>query len=120
MPRLTALAALLAFTLSAGAAMAQNLTPLPSPIMTGDHMMRISRVVGAAVYDDHNARIGTVEDVLTSADTKAAFAVVKADAYMGAPKLVLFPLADLTAERDHVVIVTSKPKVTDMQSYSFK
>src|SRR5271168_4462747 len=64
---------------------------------TADHQVRVSKVVGATVYNDQNQSIGSVDDVLMSdSDHKAGTAVLSVGGFLGmGAKLVSVPFDQL-------------------------
>ena len=118
MPRISlpcpAATAVLAAVLAAPAALAQPAAPTSpapaavgtaaSPVETGRlHRMhggwRSSQIVGAAVYNDHGERIGTVDDLIVGPDGRISQAVLSVGGFLrlGA-KLVAVPYDQLRFE----------------------
>ncbi len=57
---------------------------------------RASKLIGAAVYDDQNQRVGSVDDLILSAQDKIAVAVVSVGGFLGiGSKLVAVPYGQL-------------------------
>lgn len=78
----------------AGPALAQSAM---KDVMTKDHSMRTSKVIGMVVYNDGGDKIGTVLDVLIRAGVEPQ-AIVNVGDYLGGSKLVALPLAKLNLE----------------------
>ena len=64
--------------------------------------VRASKVIGAAVYgDDANTQLGSVNDLMLSADNTVKFAIVSVGGVMGlGGKLVAIPFAQLRTGSD--------------------
>jgi sporulation protein YlmC with PRC-barrel domain len=71
--------------------------------MTGDHNMRSSKVIGMQVYNDHNEKIGVIDDILLPATGGEVTAVVSVGGFLGiGEKMVKVPLS-------HVHFMADKP-----------
>ncbi len=71
-------------------------TPPGSPRLVAavrvDGGWRASKLIGAAVHDDQNRQVGTVDDLILSAQNKVAVAVVSVGGFLGiGSKLVAVP-----------------------------
>ncbi len=90
--------------------------------MTADHQVRVSKVVGASVYNDQNQSIGSIDDVLMNdADHKAATAVVSVGGFLGmGSKLVSVPFDQLKIENDRIVMPgATKASLEGMPEYHY-
>jgi hypothetical protein len=88
-------AAALALALGApGPAMAQGAM---KDMMTKDHAMRASKLIGADVYNDQGDKIGVVRDLLARPGAEAQ-AVVNVGDYVGAARLVVIPVGSINLE----------------------
>lgn len=57
---------------------------------------RASKLIGCAVYDDQNRQVGTVDDLILSAQNKVVVAVVSVGGFLGiGSKLVAVPYEQL-------------------------
>jgi sporulation protein YlmC with PRC-barrel domain len=66
---------------------------------------RASKIIGAAVQNDQNQRVGTVDDLILSPESKVTMAVVSVGGFLGVGnKLVAVPWGQLKAEGDHLVL----------------
>jgi sporulation protein YlmC with PRC-barrel domain len=93
-----------------------------SKYFTTDHQVRVSKVVGASVYNDQNQSIGSIDDVLMSDnDHKADMAVVSVGGFLGmGSKLVSVPFDQLKIENDKVVMPgASKASLEGMPEYHY-
>jgi uncharacterized protein YrrD len=63
-------------------------------VMTKDHSMRSSKVIGMTVYNEAGDKIGTVFDILVRAGAEPT-ALIDVGDYVGAKKIVAFPIANL-------------------------
>ena len=85
--------------------MAQNLT-FPA-FMTADHSMRASKMMGMAVYNDRNEKIGVIDDITLPATGGEVSAILSVGGFVGGgEKLVKVPLS-------HVHFEASKPMMPD-------
>jgi hypothetical protein len=58
-------------------------TTSPSPEPTANGEIRASRVIGAAVYNGKDQKIGSVDDILLDKDHKATQAVISVGGVLG-------------------------------------
>src|SRR5271165_3430470 len=71
--------------------------------MTADHNMRSSKLIGMPVYNDHNEKIGVIDDILLPATGGEVTAVLSVGGFLGiGEKMVKVPLS-------HVHLQTDKP-----------
>jgi sporulation protein YlmC with PRC-barrel domain len=93
-----------------------------SKYFTADHQVRVSKVVGASVYNDQNQSIGSIDDVLMSDnDHKAGTAVVSVGGFLGmGSKLVSVPFDQLKFENDKIVMPgATKASLEGMPEYHY-
>ena len=93
-----------------------------SKYFTTDHQVRVSKVVGASVYNDQNQSVGSVDDLLMSDnDHKAATAVISVGGFLGmGSKLVSVPFDQLKIENDRVVMPgATKASLEGMPEYHY-
>ncbi|HME27929.1 MAG TPA: PRC-barrel domain-containing protein [Acetobacteraceae bacterium] len=93
-----------------------------SKYFTADHQVRVSKVVGASVYNDQNQSVGSVDDVLMSDnDHKAATAVISVGGFLGmGSKLVSVPFDQLKIENDRLVMPgATKASLEGMPEYHY-
>lgn len=98
---------------------AANSTPV---YFTSDHQVRVSKVVGATVYNDQNQSIGSIDDVLMSDnDHKADTAVLSVGGFLGmGSKLVSVPFDQLKIENDKIVMPgATKASLEGMPEYHY-
>jgi sporulation protein YlmC with PRC-barrel domain len=107
--------ALLAFT-AAVPAMAQTYD-----FMTGTHDMRASKMVGTPIYNDHNEKIGQVDDVLLPSNGGEVSLVLSVGSFTGGSKMVKIPLSHVTMTGQHPMMTGdgSKTAMMAMPSYSY-
>jgi len=66
---------------------------------------RASKIIGAAVQNEQNQRVGTVDDLIVAPDDKVTMAIVSVGGFLGVgDKLVAVPWQQLKAEGDHLVL----------------
>jgi sporulation protein YlmC with PRC-barrel domain len=71
-------------------------TQSPNPVLTDSGQIRVSKVIGAAVYNDKDQKLGSLEDVLLGADEKATQAVISVGGVLGVgARLVAVPFSQL-------------------------
>jgi sporulation protein YlmC with PRC-barrel domain len=89
---------------------------------TANHQVRVSKVVGANVYNDQNQSIGSIDDVLMSDnDHKADSAVISVGGFLGmGSKLVSVPFDQLKIENDKIVMPgATKASLEGMPEYHY-
>jgi sporulation protein YlmC with PRC-barrel domain len=89
---------------------------------TADHQVRVSKVVGASVYNDQNQSIGSIDDVLMSDnDHKADMAVLSVGGFLGmGSKLVSVPFDQLKIQNDKIVMPgATKASLEGMPDYHY-
>ena len=94
----------------------------PSKYVTADDQVRVSKIVGASVYNDQNQSIGSVDDVLMNDnDNKAATAVLSVGGFLGmGSKLVSVPFDQLKIENDKIVMPgATKASLEGMPDYHY-
>ena len=103
MPRLrfpgAVAAAFLATALAAPAAFAQPAAPAAEAGQQAQEGRRSSRIVGSAVYNDRDERIGTVDDLMVGQDGRISGAVLSVGGFLGlGARLVAVPYGQLRFE----------------------
>ena len=106
----------------AGPAMAQT-TPSPALVPTSgnpnlavasvrmDGGLRASKIIGASVYSDPNTTIGTVEDLMLTADNRVALAIVSVGGVIGfGGKLTAVPIGQLQRAADGKLMLPGATK----------
>ena len=75
--------------------------------------MRATKLIGSAVYDSTDQRIGSIADLIVAADGRVTDAVIG-----GGDKNVAVKMADLKHGKDnHLVLNTTKDALKQMASY---
>jgi sporulation protein YlmC with PRC-barrel domain len=93
-----------------------------SKYVTADGQVRMSKVVGASVYNDQNQSVGSVDDLLMSDnDHKAATAVISVGGFLGmGSKLVSVPFDQLKIQNDRIVMPgATKASLEGMPEYHY-
>jgi sporulation protein YlmC with PRC-barrel domain len=101
---------------------APNATSGVPKYFTADHQVRVSKVVGASVYNDQNQSIGSIDDILMGdRDHKAATVVISVGGFLGmGSKLVSVPFDQLKIENDKVVMPgATKASLEGMPEYRY-
>jgi sporulation protein YlmC with PRC-barrel domain len=99
---------------------------LPATIQASRHMrddqIRASKLIGAAVYDPADQKIGTIDELVLNADGKVADVVIGVGGFLGAgEKRVAVPMADLKrGKNDHFVLAATKDSLKQMANFEFK
>ena len=92
---------------------------------TADNKLRLSKNIGASVYNDQNQKVGSVDDVLvpgtSSANTADATAVISVGGFLGmGSKLVTVPYSKLQVANDKVIMPgASKSALNGMPTYHY-
>ena len=67
--------------------------------------VRAGKIIGEAVQNEQNQRVGTVDDLILSPESKVTMAIVSVGGFLGmGSKLVAVPWPQLKAEGDHLVL----------------
>lgn len=122
-------AACLATALS-GAAFAQSNPPSPIPgtpdlavaSVKVESGVRVSKLIGAAVYNKQNQQLGTIDDLILDQGNKATLAVVSVGGLLGVgSKLVAEPYNALQKGGDGKLILpdATKESLNTMPSFTY-
>ena len=66
---------------------------------------RLSRIIGSAVHNDAGERVGTVDDLIMTGDSRVTMAVIAVGGFLGlGAKLVAVPWSQLRPEAERVVL----------------
>jgi hypothetical protein len=90
--------------------------------VTADHQLRSSKLIGSTVYDDHNNSIGTIDDLLLSANERTPNVVLSVGGFLGmGNKLVEVQFTRLKINNDgHVVLPgATKDSLKAMTEYHY-
>ena len=104
---------------TASSASSEAKTPV---YFTAGHQVRVSKVVGASVYNDQKQSIGSIDDVLMSDnDHKADTVVLSVGGFLGmGSKLVSVPFDQLKIENDKIVMPgATKASLEGMPEYHY-
>ena len=99
---------------------------LPAATQASRHMrddqIRASKLIGSAVYDPTDQKIGTIDELVLNADGKVADVVLGVGGFLGAgEKRVAVPMADLKrGKNDHFVLAATKDSLKQMANFEFK
>ena len=87
-----------------------------------DDQIRASKLIGAAVYDPNDQKIGSVDELVLNPDGKVADVVIGVGGFLGAgEKHVSIPMADLKrGKNDHFVLAATKDSLKQMANYELK
>jgi sporulation protein YlmC with PRC-barrel domain len=93
----------------------------PSTYTTADNDVRASKVIGASVYDDHDQKIGTVDELLMNANHDVTKAVLSVGGFLGIDsKLVAVDIDKLQVRPDRIVMSgATKDALNGMPTYKF-
>ena len=83
--------------------------------------VRISKIIGGSVYSDQNEKIGMVDDLIMTADTKVTMAILSVGGFLGlGSKLVAVPWNQLRTDGDKFVLpATTKDTLNGMPSFTY-
>ena len=123
--------------LLANPALAQQ-TPAPEPgspagevVQTGTlavsqlklvNGLRISKLIGAAIYNEANEKVGTVDDLILTSEDKAVVAIIQVGGFLGAGgKLVAVPYHQLQMDKENKLLMTgaNKELLTAMPGFTY-
>ena len=79
--------------------------------------IRASKMIGSAVYDVQNRRIGHVKDLVLDRDGQVASVVVDVGAFLGGGKYVAVNLRDLKTDHNRLTLDLTKEQLQQAQSY---
>jgi sporulation protein YlmC with PRC-barrel domain len=100
--------------------MAQSLTPPSSTYMTGDHNMRSSKMIGMAVYNERNEKIGVLDDILLPAAGGEVTAVLSVGGFLGVgEKMIKVPLSHVHFMTEKAMMEGDKAALSAMPRYSY-
>lgn len=113
-------AAALGLALSAPLALAQQAPPMMKDLMTQDHAVRTSKLVGMAVVNDAGEKVGTVIDILVRDSAAEPVAILSVGDYVGGgSKLVAVPLGKVNfAGAQPMMKGATKAMISAMPSYA--
>ena len=67
--------------------------------------VRASKIIGTAVQNEQNQRVGTVDDLIVSPESKVTIAIISVGGFLGiGSKLVAVPWDQIKAEGDHLIL----------------
>jgi sporulation protein YlmC with PRC-barrel domain len=103
-----------------GNAPAQATTPSQrNAVLTDNGDVRASKLIGSAVYNDRNEKVGSIDDVVLGKDNKADTAIISVGGFLGmGTKLVAVPYSQLklgdtkNASSDNKVVMPGATKDT--------
>jgi sporulation protein YlmC with PRC-barrel domain len=99
---------------------------LPAAAQASRHMrddqIRASKLIGAAVYDPADQKIGTIDELVLNADGKVADVVIGVGGFLGTgEKRVAVPMAELKrGKNDHFVLAATKDSLKQMTTFELK
>jgi sporulation protein YlmC with PRC-barrel domain len=108
-------------TLSAPAGVGNNAASARDTVMTDNHAMRASDIIGSTVFNDQNQKIGLVDDLVIGSD-HSIHAVLSVGGFLGVnAKLVEVPFDKLQVGSGKRMILpgTTKKQLTSMPDYHF-
>jgi len=67
--------------------------------------VRAGKIIGEPVQNEHNERVGTVDDLILSPESKVTMAILSVGGFLGmGSKLMAVPWSQLKAAGDHLVL----------------
>jgi sporulation protein YlmC with PRC-barrel domain len=99
---------------------AQATTPSQrNTVLTDNGDVRASKLIGSAVYNDRNEKVGSIDDIVLGKDNKADTAIISVGGFLGmGTKLVAVPYSQLklgdtkNASSDNKVVMPGATKDT--------
>jgi len=80
--------------------------------------IRASQMIGSAVYDVHNRKIGSVKDLILDRDGKVAEVVVDVGSFLGVGgKYVAIDMSDIKANNNRLTLDRTKEQLQQMAEY---
>jgi len=80
--------------------------------------IRASQMIGSAVYDVHNRKIGSVKDLILDRDGKVAEVVVDVGSFLGVSgKYVAIDMSDIKANNNRLTLDRTKEQLQQMAEY---
>lgn len=91
-----------------------------SDIVMADHSMRVSKIIGAMVYNDQGEGIGSVVDVLVKDAAAEPTAILSVGDYIGGgTKLVAVPLSHVNLTGAKAMMAATKQSLFGMPVFLF-
>ena len=100
-------AALVATTLSATPSFAQGApqTVVNLNVSNVANGWRATKIIGAAIYNEAEEKVGTVDDLIVSRTDRIPYAVISVGGFLGmGTKLVAVPMGNLQFSMDHTLM----------------
>jgi sporulation protein YlmC with PRC-barrel domain len=92
---------------------------LPHSIQTDE--IRASKMIGSAVYDVQNRKIGSVDDVILNKTGKIDAVVIDVGSFLGmGGKDVAVPPSDIKTDNNRLTLDRTKERLQQMASYDLK
>lgn len=80
--------------------------------------VRASKIIGASVYDQNNAKIGSVQDLVLNKDGRAAVAVVDVGTFLGVGgKNVAVSINDIKTDNNRLTLNRTKDQLKSAPAY---
>jgi sporulation protein YlmC with PRC-barrel domain len=92
-----------------------------SPAMDAGAGIRTSKVLGAAIYDDQDVKIGTIDDLIVGPQERATIAVLSVGEFLGVgTKLVSVPLDEIRQVEGKMILAkSSKDSLSDLPAFRY-
>jgi len=86
-----------------------------------DNGWRASKVIGSAVYNDQNQKVGSVDDLIVTPSDKIVVAVISVGGFLGiGSKLVVVPFEQLQFAKDKVTMAgATKETLQGMPGFTY-
>jgi len=85
------------------------------------NQMRVSKMMGSAVYDVQNRDIGKVRDLILDRDGRIAAVIVDVGSFLGmGGKNVAVKLSDLKTDNNRLTLDRTKEQLQQMANYSLE
>ncbi len=91
------------------------------PYMTADSNMRSSKLIGMPVYNEHNEKIGTIDEILLPAKGGEVTAVLSVGGFLGVgEKMIEVPLSHVHFMADRTMMEGDKAALMAMTKYDYR
>lgn len=89
--------------------------------MSESHDMRASKLIGVPVYNDHNEKIGQIDEVILPATGGEVSVVLSVGSFTGGTKMVKIPFSHVTMNGGHEMMTGDggKKAIMAMPNYEY-
>ena len=114
-----ALAVLLACASPAALAATSHTATNPPQVTIQSDQLRAHKMIGAAVYDHNNQKIGSVQDIVLNKDGTVAQVVIDVGRFLGmGGRNVAMKFSDITTDNNRLTLDRTKDQLKQMATYN--